>query len=224
MSARPLQGVLLDIDGTILDSNDAHAQAWVDALRQHGRTVPFERVRPLIGMGGDKVVPLLTGLEEDSPEAKPLIEAKKRRFAQFLPKIHPFPGARALVERLRAEDLTVVVATSAGREEAKALLERAGIGDLLDDRTTKSDAESSKPDPDIVEAALRKGGLQPSEAVMIGDTPYDVEAARRAAVRTIAFRCGGWWDDDELAGALAIYDGPADLLARFAESPFVTAR
>jgi HAD superfamily hydrolase (TIGR01509 family) len=224
MSGRRLRGVLLDIDGTMLDSNDAHARAWVEALREHGRTVAFERVRPLIGMGGDKVVPLLTGMEEDSPRAKPFIEAKKRHFARLLPEIHPFPGARALVERLRAAGLTVVVATSAGGDEATRLLERAGIADLLDDRTTKSDADSSKPDPDIVEAALGKGGLAPSEALMIGDTPYDVEAARRASVETIAFRCGGWWDDEALGGAVAIYDGPADLLARFDESPFVTAR
>jgi HAD superfamily hydrolase (TIGR01509 family) len=224
MTDRRLRGVLLDIDGTILDSNDAHAQAWVEALQEHGRTISFDRVRPLIGMGGDKVVPLLIGIEEDSPRAKPFLEAKKRHFARRLSEIHPFPGARALVERLRDEELAVVVATSAGGEEATSLLERAGIADLLDERTTKSDAESSKPDPDIIEAALRKGGFRPSEALMIGDTPYDIEAAQRAGVATIAFRCGGWWDDEALRGALAIYDGPADLLARFAESPFVTQR
>ena len=218
MSARP-RGVLIDIDGTLLDSNDAHAQAWVDALREGGRDVPFEQVRPLIGMGGDKVVPELTGFAEDDPDAEPFVASKKRHFARRLPTLRPFPGARALLERLRDQGLTLVIATSAGGDEAGKLLERAGVADLISEQTSKGDVESSKPDPDIVCAALAKGGLDAGEVLMLGDTPYDVEAARRAGVGTIAFRCGGWWDDAALGGAVAIYDGPADLLARLDESP-----
>ena len=218
MSARP-RGVLIDIDGTLLDSNDAHAQAWVEAMRECGQDVPFDRVRPLIGMGGDKVVPELTGFSEDDPGAEPFVASKKRHFARLLPTLRPFPGARALLERLRAEGLTLVVATSAGGDEAGKLLQQAGVADLVEEQTSKGDVQSSKPDPDIVHAALAKGELGAGDVLMLGDTPYDVEAARRAGVGTIAFRCGGWWDDAALGGAVAIYDGPADLLARFEESP-----
>ncbi|HYD54680.1 MAG TPA: HAD family hydrolase, partial [Gemmatimonadaceae bacterium] len=130
MSPRP-RGVLIDIDGTLLDSNDAHAQAWVNALRDGGKDVPFERVRPLIGMGGDKVTPELTGFEEDDPAAKPFLEGKKRHFGQLLSSLRPFPGARALLERLRGEGLTLVVATSAGGDEAGKLLAQAGVADLI---------------------------------------------------------------------------------------------
>ena len=219
-----LRGVLLDIDGTLLDSNDAHAEAWVRALRDGGIEVSFDRVRPLIGMGGDKVVPELTGFAETDPAAKPFLEAKSRHFREMLPALRPFDGARALLERFRREGLRLVVATSAGGAEAGKLLEQAGVEDLVDAETTKSDAESSKPDPDIIRAALQKGGLRADEVLMIGDTPYDIEAAARAGVDTVAFRCGGWWEDRELGGAVAVYGGPADLLSTFEESPFALGR
>jgi HAD superfamily hydrolase (TIGR01509 family) len=215
-----LRGVLLDIDGTLIDSNDAHARSWVLALAEHGRDVPFERVRPLVGMGGDKLIPEVTGLEEEHPDAKAMAARKKAIFTErFLPTLRPCPGARDLLQQLRDDGLRLVVATSAGGEESEALLERAGVADLIHRETTKSDVESSKPDPDIVLAALAKGGLAASEVVMIGDTPYDVEAARKAGVGTIALRCGGWWDDAALGAAIAIYDHPAALLADHARSP-----
>lgn len=217
--ATGLRGVLIDIDGTLLDSNDAHATAWVEALREGGRDVPFARVRPLIGMGGDKVTPELTGHDAESEEARPFLEAKRRHFARLLPTLRPFPGARALLERLRAEGRVLVIATSAGGDEAGKLLEQAGVADLIDEETTKADVERSKPDPDVVRAALRKGGLRADEAVMLGDTPYDVEAAARAGVPAIALRCGGWWGDEALAGAAAVYDDPAALLAALDRSP-----
>ena len=216
---RRLRGVLLDIDGTLLDSNDAHATAWVEALRDVGLDVPFEQVRPMIGMGGDKVVPALTGHQEDHPEAKRAVERKKAHFDRLLPTLQPFPGARALLERLRAEGCVLVVATSAGGDEAARLLEQAGVADLVHEETTKADVESSKPDPDIVHAALQKGGLRADEVVMLGDTPYDIAAARQAGVRTVAVRCGGWWDDRALGGAVARYDDPAALLRDFEASP-----
>jgi HAD superfamily hydrolase (TIGR01509 family) len=217
--ARRLRGVLLDIDGTLLDSNDAHARAWVEALHDVGRDIAFEQVRPLIGMGGDKVIPALTGHGEDHPEAQRAVERKKAHFDRLLPTLQPFPGARALLERLRTEGLLLIVATSAGGEEVARLLEQAGVADLVHDETTKGDVESSKPDPDIVHAALRKGGLRADEVMMIGDTPYDIAAARQAGVPTVAVRCGGWWDDRALGGAVARYDDPAALLREFDASP-----
>jgi phosphoglycolate phosphatase-like HAD superfamily hydrolase len=123
-----------------------------------------------------------------------------------------------------AEGLTLVIATSAGSDEMRALLERAGVADLIEDATSSRDVESSKPDPDVVGAALRKGRLRADEVVMIGDTPYDIEAATRLDVPTVALRCGGWWDDYALSGAVAIYDDPADLLAHYHESPLGQGR
>jgi phosphoglycolate phosphatase-like HAD superfamily hydrolase len=215
-----LHTVLLDIDGTLLDSNDAHARAWVAALAVHGYVVPFEQVRPLIGMGGDKLLPRVSGLDPDSGEATRIGETRGEIFLEReLPTLRPTPGARELLEYLMARQLELVVATSAKEDEVHALLEQAGVADLIEAASSADDAERSKPDPDIVQAALQKVRRPASHSMMIGDTPYDVEAASRSRVPIIAVRCGGW-DDAALDGALAIYDDPADLLAHYAESPF----
>jgi len=215
-----LRTVLLDIDGTLIDSNDAHARAWVDALRAHGYVVPFEEVRPLIGMGGDKLLPKLTGLDPESGEAERLGETRSKLFlTRELPTLRPTNGARALLEHLTSLGLELVVATSSKSSEVQALLEQAGVADLIPLASSADDADRSKPDPDIVQAALRLSGSLAARSVMLGDTPYDVEASARAKVPSIALRCGGWWDDDALAAATAIYDDPAELLARFDESP-----
>lgn len=218
-----IRGVLLDVDGTLIDSNRAHAEAFSDVFRKAGFDIGPDRVEPLIGMGGDKLLPELTGLEAEQGQGRELAEAKKERFeGHYLRALRPTRGARQLVERLRDAGLTLVVATSAGGDEVKALLRQAGIADLLPETTTSSDAENSKPDPDILVAALAKGELSPHDAVMVGDTPYDIEAATRAGVACIALRSGGW-SDDALRGALAIYDDPADLLAHLDELPFAVA-
>ena len=215
-----LRTVLLDIDGTLIDSNDAHARAWVDSLLADGYVVPFEQVRPLIGMGGDKVLPELTGLDPESGEAERIGETRSELFLEReLPTLQSTPGPRALLEHMLAQGLELVVATSAKTEEVRALLERAGVSDLIQLASSADDAERSKPDPDIVQAALRLSRSQAAHSAMIGDTPYDLEAAARARVPTIALRCGGWWDDAALAKATAIYDDPADLLAHFDDSP-----
>ncbi|MCU0681805.1 MAG: HAD family hydrolase [Polyangiaceae bacterium] len=215
-----LKVALLDIDGTLLDSNDAHALAWVDALAEFGHETGFERVRELIGKGGDKLLPEVTGLAKESPEGEAISKRRTAIFkAKYLPELRPFPGARALLEALRSRGLALVVATSAGADQVDGLLRAAGVRDLVDDETTSDDAARSKPDPDVVRAALAKSGRRPAEAVMIGDTPYDVEAATRAGVRSVALRCGGW-DDEALRGAAAVYDDPRDLLANLAASPF----
>jgi phosphoglycolate phosphatase-like HAD superfamily hydrolase len=220
-----LRGVLFDVDGTLLDSNDGHAGAWVDVLIEFGYDIRFDRVRPLIGVGSDKLVPELTGLDHESLQGKRLVERKKAVFEErYLPHLRPTHGARRLLERMAAEGLRVVIATSAGSDEMHALLERAGVADLIDDATSSADVESSKPDPDVVGSALRKGRLRADEAVMIGDTPYDIKSAGMLDVATIALRCGGWWDDDSLSGAVALYDDPDDLLAHYDESPLGEGR
>lgn len=213
------RAVILDVDGTLVDSNDAHVQVWVDALAEHGHDVPREKIRKLVGMGGDNLLPAAVGLDKESPEGKAIADRRGELFrTRHLHHLEPFPQVRPLLERMKAAGLQLVVATSAPAEEMKVLLQRAGIEDLLQDAASASDAKNSKPDPDIVQAALRKLGLPPDETVMLGDTPYDIEAAGKAGVGVIALRCGGFPDED-LKGALALYDDAADLLAHFDESP-----
>ena len=213
-----IEAVLLDIDGTLLDSNDAHAQAWSDALREAGFEIGSETVRPLVGMGSDKLLPTLAGIDAESEEGKRLVERRKEIFAkEYLPLVNPFPKARELLERMRDDRLKLVVATSASDDELRLLLSALGAEWLVDDKTSSSDAKRSKPDPDIVRVAVHKAGVGPAQCAMLGDTPYDVEAATRSRVRIIAVRCGGH-GDDELRGAVEIYDDPAALLSRYEES------
>jgi HAD superfamily hydrolase (TIGR01509 family) len=214
------KAVLLDIDGTLIDSNDAHAQAWVDVGREFGHEIGYDHVRRLIGMGGDKVLPKVAGLEEDTDEGQRIKERRGEIFRdRYLPTLKAFPQARELLQRFRDDGHTLVVATSASKEDMDALLKQAGIQDLIEEKASSSDAEGSKPDPDIVEAALKSADAEPGEALMLGDTPYDVLASGRAGVRCVALRCGGWGDED-LGDAVAVYDDPADLLARYDDSPF----
>jgi HAD superfamily hydrolase (TIGR01509 family) len=217
-SADAIEAVLLDIDGTLVDSNDAHAQAWSDALREAGFDIGSETVRPLIGMGADKLLPKLTQLDAESEAGKRLVERRREIFLkEYLPAVRPFPEARELLERMRSDGAQLVVATSAHDEELRGLLATLGAEWLIDDKTSSSDAKRSKPDPDIVRVAVDKAGVGPEQCAMVGDTPYDVEAATRSRVRIVAFRCGGH-GDDALRGAAEIYDDPKDLLARYNES------
>jgi HAD superfamily hydrolase (TIGR01509 family) len=212
------KAVLLDIDGTLIDSNDAHANAWVDVGKEFGYEIEFDRVRWLIGMGGDKVLPELTGLEEESDLGKKILERRGAIFReQYLPTLKPFAGTREVLQRISEDGMKLVVATSASEEDLEGLLKQAGIEDLIDKAANADDAEESKPAPDIVEAALKRGGVKPGEAIMIGDTPYDVGAATRAGVPIIGFLSGGW-EAEELRGSVAIYEGPGDLLARYSVS------
>jgi HAD superfamily hydrolase (TIGR01509 family) len=213
-----ITAVLFDVDGTLVNSNDAHAEAWVRAFSEHGVTVDPIAVRRAIGMGGDKLMPAVSDLTEDDPRGARIAERRGKIFkAEFLPHLKAFPGARDLVEAVKARDLTAVAASSASKEDLLPLLEIAGARPLLDAWTSSDDAEESKPSPDIIEAALQRAGASPQNAVLIGDTPYDITAARRAGVRVIAFRSGGWLDPD-LSGAIEIYDGPWDLLDRIERS------
>ena len=210
-----LKGVIFDVDGTLVDSNDAHAQSWVDTFREAGYDVPFDKVRPLIGMGGDKLLPKTIGVSRDSDEGKKLGERRGKIFkSNYLPHLRPLPGARELVLRVKRDGLKAIVATSAKDEELNGLLKAAHVEDLMEEKATASDAKRSKPDPDIVQAAIDESGTPRNNLVMIGDTPYDVEAASKAGIRTIGFLSGGW-TRKELKGAAEIYDGPADLLAHY---------
>jgi HAD superfamily hydrolase (TIGR01509 family) len=214
--------ILFDIDGTLLDSNDLHARAWAEVFRRHGHEVPIEAVRRQIGKGADKLMPVF--LPED--EVKRVGEKlKKERVALFrekyLPQAHVFPKVRDLFERLAADGKQVALASSATGPELNEYKERLGIADLLDAHTSADDAERSKPDPDIFLAALhRLGDPDRAETVVVGDTPYDAEAGRKAGLRVVGVTCGGWPADDlRAAGCVAVYRHPADLLAHYEQSP-----
>jgi phosphoglycolate phosphatase-like HAD superfamily hydrolase len=215
-----LKAILLDIDGTLIDSNDAHARCWVEALQMHRRPVSYEQVRPLIGKGGDRLLHELVGIDDASVEGIRIAEDRKEIFQRaYLPALKPTMGTRALLQWLKGNQLLLVVATSAGPEEVGALLRQAGVADLIDCTASSGDAEDTKPAPDIVQSALGLAGVKACEAILIGDTPYDIQAAAAAQVDTLAVRCGDWWNDDELRGAICIYDDPADLLKRIEVSP-----
>lgn len=216
---KSLRGVLLDVDGTLVDSNDAHAHAWVKAFGEHGLRVNFDAVRQRIGKGSDKLLPEVSGLTAESPRGKAISDARQAIFLrEQLPRLRPFPKVRELLARMKQSGLRLTVASSAKKPELERLLSICGAHEFLEAKTSSDDAENSKPDPDIILAALKEAELDASDAVLVGDTPYDLEAATRAGVAMIALRCGGWKDVD-FGGALAIYDDPADLLDQFDKSP-----
>lgn len=211
-------GVILDVDGTLVDSNQEHALAWVEAMAEAGYNEPVEKIFHLIGMGSDNLLPAALGLDKDTPVGKKISERQKEIFKEkYLSKIKPFPKVKELLQHMREQGLKLVVASSAQAEELDPLLKLSGAEKLVEEKTSSSDAKNSKPDPDIVKVALQKLNLPAKGVVMLGDTPYDIKAATKLNVPVIAFRAGGW-SDEELKGATAIYEGPADLLANYDKS------
>ncbi len=212
---KAILGVLLDIDGTLVDSNDPHAHAWKDAFQAFDIPISYPVMRSLVGMGGDKIIPRVAGFREDSERGEKLARLRGETFkTKYLPMVRPFDGTRELIQAFKKRGWKVVVASSASREDLDSLLGVANIQDLISETTSSDDAEESKPDPDIIRAALQKIDLPADSVVMVGDTPYDIEAAALAGVRTIALCCGGW-DKTYLTGAWKVFESPADLLKHF---------
>jgi HAD superfamily hydrolase (TIGR01509 family) len=218
-----LKAVIFDVDGTLVDSVDAHARAWVEVFAAFGRHIEFPRMRHQIGKGGDQLMKELLLPAEIEKFGKELEKKRTEIFQRdYLPAVAGFPAVRELFEHLLADGRKVVLASSAAGEELETYKKKAHVEDLVKDETSKDDAERSKPHPDIFEAALEKlEGVIANEAIVVGDTPWDAIAAKRAGLRTIGVLCGGF-PEAELreAGCLAIYRDPADLLARYDESPF----
>lgn len=214
-----LEGVILDIDGTLVLSNDAHANSWVEAFAAYDLEVPFETVRPLMGMGGDQLIPKVAPeLNSEEGTGKAIAQRRKELlFNKLIPQITAANGSRELILKMQKSGLHLVVASSASSEELDIMLKIAQVDDLLSEVTTSDDAEASKPAPDIVQAALKKGQMTPNKVVMLGDSPYDIESAGKAGVGVIALRCGGF-NDQQLSQALAIYDDPEDLLKHYDSS------
>ena len=216
---RRYAAVLLDIDGTLVDSNDAHAHAWVETLGKHGIEVAFSRVRRMIGMGGDRLVAEIAGWPPDSEKTRGLQDEHAEVFAErWLPRVTPIDGARELVLQLRRDNYEVALASAAHEEALRPLLEIADVADLIDAKAKPPKPEATKPDPAAIEVALSRVDAERSRVVLIGDTPYDVEAGRAAGIDVIGFTTGGYSAED-LAGTIGIYRGPADLLAQWVSSP-----
>jgi HAD superfamily hydrolase (TIGR01509 family) len=216
-----LKAVIFDVDGTLIDSNDQHALAWLKTFRQFGHEVAFEAVRSQIGKGGDQLMPVFLPPEDIQACGGAITAFRQQLFKrEFLPCLQPFPGVPALFRRVHSDGRRAVLASSASGEELERYKIIAGIADLLDGATSSDDAEHSKPEPDIFLAALRTAGVRPDQAVVVGDTPYDAEAGVKAGVRAVGVLCGGFPEADlRAAGCIAVYRDPEHLLAEYDSSP-----
>jgi HAD superfamily hydrolase (TIGR01549 family) len=216
--------VIFDVDGTLVDSVDEHAEAWRRAFLEFGRDVPFAHVRSQIGKGADQLVPVFFNDEELARFGKELDEYRSQLFLKdFLPKIRPFPKVRELFQRLRKEGRRVALASSAKEEELKHYVKLCRIDGLFEEATSKDDVEKSKPHPDIFAAALQRlGNPDVRSTIVVGDTPYDALAAGKLSLPTVGVLCGGFPADDlRAAGCRVLMKDPAELLARLESAPRV---
>jgi HAD superfamily hydrolase (TIGR01509 family) len=207
-----MAAVLFDVDGTLVDTTYLHAVTWWQALAQHGHPVPMARIHRAVGMGSDRLLPYLLGEEPDDELSGALTAAHSSLYRPYWPHLMPLPGAGDLLRACAARGLGVVLASSASSDELSALREALAADDVITTATSASDASTSKPAPDILQVALERSGTPAGEAVFVGDSVWDVEAAARAGVPCIAFECGGT-SRSELrdAGAVAVYPDPANL-------------
>lgn len=206
--------LLFDIDGTLIDSNDQHARAFCQALDRSGYRVSYSAVRRLIGMGGEKLIPQAVGRELPEEEVTAIGDLKKKIFFEdFFSEVRPFPQTPELLRCLTQSGCPLAVATSASRQELDHLLKiKPDLTRYFSVLACGDDVSRAKPAPDIIQVALSQLQVPAKKALMVGDTPYDIEAAQRAGVRTIAFLSGGWSRED-LEGAIGFFSDPADLLA-----------
>jgi HAD superfamily hydrolase (TIGR01549 family) len=215
-----LKAFIFDLDGTLVDSNELHVESWDRAFRHFGKEFSRAELRQQIGKGSDQYLPEFLSAEEIRRFGKDLDDYRSKLFQrEYLPHVQPFPKVRELFARIRSEGKQIVLATSGKKSEAKHYTKLLQIDDLIDGQTTADDADRSKPAPDIFQAALAKiDNVSAAEALVVGDTRFDLEAASKAGLSAIAFLCGGT-DAAALrrAGALAIYRDPAALLGHYNE-------
>jgi HAD superfamily hydrolase (TIGR01549 family) len=209
---------ILDIDGTLVDSNYQHAIAWYRALRQHGHVLPIWRIHRHIGMGGDQLVASLCGDEVEEQQGDDIRDAEKALYMALIDEVEPLAGARELIVDLQRLGRRIVLASSAKPDEVEHYLDLLDARGLADAWTTAGDVESTKPEPDLVHAALERAGTD--SAVMVGDSTWDCEAAQRAGVQTIAVLTGGF-SEQELrdAGAVAVFRSIEELRRRLSQTP-----
>src|ERR1700690_1233076 len=206
---------IFDLDGTLLDSVDLHALAWHEAFVKFGHDVTFEQARSQIGKGGDKLIPVFLSADEQRDHGKEMEEWRGERFkTAYLPLVRPFSAVPDLLRRVRDAGVRVAIASSAKKDELDRYLDIARIADLVDVKTSSDDVEESKPAPPLFEVVLKKFNIEGSDAVAIGDTPYDAVAAGKAGIATIGVLCGGFTEASlREAGCAEVYPGPAALLA-----------
>jgi HAD superfamily hydrolase (TIGR01509 family) len=212
-----IEALLSDIDGTLVDSNALHAEAWRRTFEHFGIQVGMDEAWSQIGKGGDKLIPVFVHESDRDRLEKQMKEFRKQIFHRdYMPRIVSFPRSRELFERVKQNGTRIVLATSSDKEDVATYKRIIGIEDLADEEATASDAKESKPEPDIFAVALKKVGVPADRAIALGDTPYDAQAAGKLGIRTIGLTCGGWKRDDlRDAGCLEIYQDPADLLLHF---------
>lgn len=219
----PIRGVIFDLDGTLVDTNEAHVLAWVRAFADKGYDIPADRIRPEMGKGGDKLLPVVIGEEAAEKHEEELKKGNGDHYVKIVAglKLRVLPGAEALLRGVRDRGLKTALATSSKPEHLEATFKSCGVDftKLVDETASGAEAKESKPAPDLVHAALAKLGLPAAECAMVGDTPFDGQAAGKAGVRFWALTCGGTTTEHDLkaAGAVAVYRDPADLLAHLDE-------
>jgi len=216
-----ISAIIFDLDGTLVDSNDLHTDAWDETFRHFGKEFPRARLRHQIGKGGDQYLPeFLTEAELRSigPEIDKFRGDLFKR--KYIERVQPFPKVRELMERIRQDGKRIALASSGNESEIEQYVKLAEIGGLIETQTTKTDVSHSKPAPDIFLRAINLLHVSPSEAIVVGDTPYDIQAAKKLEVPTVALLCGGFAEDElRASGAVAIFKNPADLLVNYIRSP-----
>ena len=218
-----IHAALCDIDGTLVESNWLHAGAWRDAFAVMGIELELEAVRRQIGKGADELIPVFVPWWKRTWVEEPLKRYRKHVFeTDYMSQVKPFPGVRELLQRMRAAHIKVALASSAKKDELETYKRIANIEDVVEKSTSADDADRSKPHPDIFQATLNKLGVKAEEALALGDTPYDAEAAGKAGVWTVGVTTGGWSEKDLLAaGCVEVWKDVGDLLANFDRSAFV---
>ena len=216
-----VNAAIFDIDGTLVDSVDLHAQAWKEAFKNFGKDIPYQQIRHQIGKGGDQLMPVFFTRDELEEFGDRMEKFRGELFKrEFMSRVRPFPHVRELFQRLKSDGKKIALASSAKADELEFYKKLIQIEDLVEDEASADDADKSKPHPDIFRAALDKLGLEASEVIAIGDTPYDAEAAGKLRIRTVGVLCGGFPEEElRSAGCVAIYEDPTDLLARYDSSP-----
>lgn len=218
-----IEALLSDIDGTLVDSNWLHAEAWQKSFEVIGITLDLEAVRRQIGKGGDQLIPVFVPWWKRPAIEAPLETYRKFLFqTQYLPQVKPLPRVREFLVSVQKHGIRLALASSASQEDLRAYKKIARIEDLVDTDTSADDADRSKPHPDIFSATLSKLRVEPRKALALGDTPYDAEAAGKAGVFTIGVTTGGWSEAELLdAGCIEVYRDVSDLLDRFDQSALV---
>ena len=215
-----LKAVIFDVDGTLIDSNDLHIEAWREAFAHYGIALTYDEIHAQIGKGGDQLIPVFCSKEDAARIGSDLEKLRGEIFTRdYLPQVRAFPRVRELFERLREDGLKIALATSSKENELEAYFKILGVKDLVTGATSADDAEHSKPCPDIFDAALgRLENVDANEAIVVGDTPYDAIAADRTGLKTVAVLSGGFAEETlREAGAVAVYVDVADLLERYDE-------